>query len=58
MEVKFLKPHNGKSPGDKDTLAEVLGNYLVRMGVVVEVKHKAKETEEEKPKRGRKPKED
>lgn len=57
MKVKYLKPHNGKSPGDKAELDAGLGKYLVAMGVVSEEEDK-KEVDEDKPKRGRKPKQD
>jgi len=42
MKVKYLKPHNGKSIGDAEEVDNDLGNYLVAMGVVKEVKTKDK----------------
>lgn len=42
MKVKYLKPHNGKSQGDTEEVDDDLGNYLVAMNVVKEVKTKEK----------------
>jgi len=58
MEVKYLKAHNGKSPGDTSVVEDGLGKYLVAMNVAVEESAKIQEPDADievvKPKRARK----
>lgn len=42
MKFEFIKDHNGNKKGDVETMADSLGNYLVRVGVVKESKVVAK----------------
>lgn len=49
MKITYLKPHNGKEKGHKETVSPEAGNYLVRVGVAKEAKEKkdAENTKEE-----------
>jgi len=58
MEVKYLKAHNGKYPGDTSVVKDGLGKYLVAMNVAVEESAKIQKPDADievvKPKRARK----